>query len=88
MLRNFKMKTTYSITEAQAKLPMLVRETAGGAAVAIQRHGETAAYLISKERLEGILETLELQASPAAMKAVAADRRGKTKFLPLDALDE
>ncbi len=37
------MKTTYSITEAQAKLPMLVRET--------------AAYLISKERLEGILET-------------------------------
>jgi len=56
--------------------------------VAIQRHGETAAYLISKERLEGILETLELQASPAAMKAVAADRRGRTKFLSLDALDE
>ncbi len=82
------MKTTYSITEAQAKLPMLVRETAGGAAVAIQRHGETAAYLISKERLEGILETLELQASPEAMKAVAADRRGRSKFLPLDALDE
>lgn len=82
------MKTTYSITEAQAKLPMLVRETAGGSAVAIQRHGETAAYLISKERLEGILETLELLASPAAMKAVVADRRGKTQFLPLDALDE
>jgi PHD/YefM family antitoxin component YafN of YafNO toxin-antitoxin module len=82
------MKTTYSITEAQAKLPMLVRETAGGAAVAIQRHGETAAYLISKERLEGILETLELQASPEAIKAVAVDRRGRSKFLPLDALDE
>ncbi len=81
------MKTTYTITEAQARLPALVRETAGGAAVAITRHGETAAYLLSKERLEGMLETLELLANPEALKAVEADRKGRVKYVPLEALD-
>ena len=82
------MKTTYTITEAQARLPQLVRESAGGAAVAITRHGETEAYLISKDRLDGVLETLEILANPDAMKAIARDRKGQTKFHSLDALDE
>ena len=82
------MKTTYTITEAQARLPALVRETAGGAAVAITRHGETAAYLLSRERLEGMLETLELLAHPDAMAAIAADRKGALRFQPVEALDE
>lgn len=81
------MKYTYTITEAQSKLPQLVRETAGGGTMAITRHGETAAYLISKERLEGMLETLELLANPEVLKAVESDRKGRTKFAPLEALD-
>jgi prevent-host-death family protein len=82
------VKTTYTITEAQARLPRLVRETAAGTALAITRHGETEAYLISKDRLDGILETLELMANPEAMKAIARDRKGQTKFQSLDSLDE
>ena len=82
------MKTTYTVTEAQAKLPMLVRETAGGTALAITRHGETAAYLISRDRLEGMLETLEILANPEAMKAIAADRAGRTKYTGIESLDE
>jgi prevent-host-death family protein len=81
------MKTTYTITEAQAKLPQLVRETAEGTTLAITKHGETTAYLISRERLEGILESLEILANPEAMKAIAADRKGRTKFSPLEAMD-
>lgn len=82
------MKTTYTITEAQARLPRLVRETTGGATLAITRHGETEAYLISKDRLEGMLETLEIMANPEAMKAVARDRKGQTRYHPVAALDE
>ena len=82
------MKTTYTVTEAQARLPRLVRETGDGSAIAITRHGETAAYLISKERLEGMIETLEVLANPEAMKAIQQDQQGKTKFLPVTALDE
>jgi prevent-host-death family protein len=81
------MKTTYTITEAQARLPQLVRETADGTALAITRHGETEAYLISKDRLEGMLETLEIMANPEAMKAIERDRKGLTKYHSLDALD-
>ena len=81
------MKTTYTITEAQSQFPRLVRETAGGAAVAITRHGETEAYLISRDRLEGMLETLEIVANPAAMKAIARDRKGRTTYHALDDLD-
>jgi len=82
------MKTTYTVTQAQAKLPMLVRETANGTPVAITRHGETAAYLISRDRMEGMLETLEILANPDAMKAIAADRAGKTKLMGIETLDE
>lgn len=82
------MRTTYTITEAQAQLPKLVRETAAGATLAITRHGEPSAYLISRDRLEGMLETLELMANPDAMKAIDANRMGKTKYAPLKTLDE
>ena len=82
------MKTTYTITQAQAKLPMLVREAKGGDAFAITKHGETVAYLISPERLEAILETLEIMANPEAMKAIRDYEAGRTKFYPLEALDE
>lgn len=82
------MKTTYTITEAQAKLPKLVRETADGTIYSITRHGETEAYLISRDRMMSILETLEIMANPKAMKAIRAHRSGKMKFLPVEALDE
>jgi prevent-host-death family protein len=81
------MKCTYTITEAQARLPQLVRETAGGGTLAITRHGETAAYLVSKDRLEGMLETLELLANPEVLKAVESDRKGRIRYAPLEALD-
>ena len=82
------MKTTYTITEAQAKLPMLVREASDADAFAITKHGETVAYLISKERMESVLETLEIMANPEAMKAIRDDRAGRIKYLPLKALDD
>lgn len=45
------------------------------------------AYLISRDRMEGMLETLEIVANPAAMKAIARDRKGRTTYHALDVLD-
>ena len=42
---------------------------------------------MSRERMEAIVETLELLANPAAVKAIAAHRAGKTKLVPLSKLD-
>lgn len=81
------MDSTYSVTQAQTNLPRLIKEAADEGSIAITRHEETVAYLISRGRMDAIMETLDLLGNPAAMKAVRDYEQGKTKFLPLTALD-
>jgi prevent-host-death family protein len=81
------MKSTYSISEAQSRLPGLVREVEATGSVTISRHGEPVAYLVSRDRMEAIVETLEILSDAKAMKAIADHGAGKTRFRPLAALD-
>lgn len=81
------MKSTYTVTEAQAGLPALLRQAAKGGPVRIRRRNETVAYLLSRERMEAIVETMEILGDPAAMRAIRAHRAGKLRFLPLASLD-
>jgi prevent-host-death family protein len=81
------MATTYSITEAQAKFPALVREAAEHPVV-ITRRDKVVGYLLSPERFEAILETMEILANPEAMKAIRDAEEGKTKYHPISILDE
>lgn len=81
------MKTTYSITSAQAKLPTLVRECAKGL-ITITKRDEAVAYVVSRERMETLLETMEILGNPKAMEALRKDRQGKLKYYPLESLDE
>ncbi len=79
------MKTTFNIAETQARLPKLVRTKQ---TVSLRQNGETVAFLVPRERMEALLETMEVLANPDAMKAIRRDRSGKGKYLPLSALDE
>jgi prevent-host-death family protein len=81
------MATTYSVTEAQAKFPALVRESADHP-ITITRHDKVVGYLLSPERMDAIMETLEILGNPKAMKAIRDYEAGKTTFHPLSALDE
>ncbi|MGH9380111.1 MAG: type II toxin-antitoxin system Phd/YefM family antitoxin [Thermoanaerobaculia bacterium] len=81
-------KDTYTISAAQSQLPRLVREAEKGRPIAIRRRDETVAYIVSQERLEAMVETMELLANPEARKALEDHRAGKTRFLPLSALDD
>ena len=54
----------------------------------IARHDETVAYLLSRDHLEAIVETMELLANPKARKAIDDHRSGRTRFVPLTALDD
>jgi len=76
------------VTEAQSQLPGLIKRAERGEPVGIRRRDETVAYLVSRERMEAIVETMELLANPAAMKAIAEHRAGRAKFLPLSSLDD
>ena len=69
-------------------MPRVVRESADAGAVAITRHDETVAYVLSKDRMEAIVETMEILANPQAMSAVRDYEKGKLAFLPLEALDD
>jgi prevent-host-death family protein len=80
------MKSTYSVSEAQAKLPSLLRDPKA-TFVPITRHNETVGYLLSKERMEAIVETMELLADPEAMGAIKKARAGKVRYTSLDQLD-
>src|SRR5262245_56419342 len=80
-------RSTYSVTEAQSALPRLLREAESGELVGIARRDETVAYLLSRGHLEAIVETMEILANPRAREAIERHRAGRTKFLPLTAID-
>lgn len=83
----FDVKTTYSIKEAQTQLPRMVREAAVQP-ITIMRRDEVAGFLVSPQRMEGMMETLELLADPRAMKELKRARRGRGRYHALSALDE
>jgi antitoxin YefM len=81
------MAITYSVTEAQAGLPSILRE-AEEQPVIITRRDKAVGYLLSPERFEAMMETMEIMSNPLAMEAIRDHKSGKTKFMPLDVLDE
>jgi prevent-host-death family protein len=82
------MKSTYTVSEAQSRLPKLLKEAQAGETVCIRRHNEPVAFLLSRERMEAIVETLEILGNQDAMRAIRDHRAGKTKFVPVSILDE
>jgi antitoxin YefM len=79
------VKTTFDVAEAQARLPKLVRAKQ---TLSLRQANETVAFLVPRERMEALLETMEVLANPQAMRAIRRDRSGKGRYLPLSALDE
>ena len=82
------MPATMDIAEATVKLPRLLSRLQKGGSLAISKRGKTVAFLISRDRVEAMLETMEILANPKAMKAIRDYEAGKTKFEPVKVLDE
>lgn len=76
------MKSAYSITEGQAEFPRLVRQAKRGL-ISIERHGRVEAFLVSRERMEAIAETMELLANDEFRTTLADYRAGKLKMKAL-----
>jgi prevent-host-death family protein len=82
------MKSTVTTTEAQATLPRLLKELPRRKSVTITNHGRIAGFLISKDRMEAIIETMEILANPKAMKAIADFEAGRSQGKDISSLDE
>jgi prevent-host-death family protein len=76
------------VSEAQSRLPRILKEAEEGEPVCIRRHNEPVAYIVSRARMEAIVETMEILADEEAMRAIQAHRAKKTKFVTLASLDE
>jgi PHD/YefM family antitoxin component YafN of YafNO toxin-antitoxin module len=71
--------------EAQASLPKLCRS---GRRFVISNRNRPVVVALPVEDFEALMETLDVLADPATMKAVQAARAGKTKYRTLDLADE
>ena len=78
------MKTsTYPVSQAQARLPSLLKEDS----FAISVHGEIRGFYFSRERVEAMAETLELLGNPEFVATLKQFQSGKMKFQPVEVLD-
>lgn len=83
------MSSTYSVSQAQSQLPGLVRKVnEAGGSYAITVHNETSAFLVSRERMESLLETLEILSSHKAATAIRQYEKGVMDFTDLAVLDK
>jgi antitoxin YefM len=80
------VKTTYSISKGQSQFPALVRAAQRRGVATITKHDEAVAYVVSREKWEALLESMELLASPAFQRQWQRLRAGKVKYHPVDAL--
>ena len=82
------MSFTVTISELQAQAARIVKETERRGITAVTRHGRIAAFLVSKDRIEAMIETMEILSDPQAMKAIRKFESGKMKMEPVSCLDE
>ncbi len=82
------MKSTVSISEGQNAFPALIKAAEKGTVVTVTRHDTPVACVMSYERMAAVAETLEIMSNPAATRAIAEHRAGKSKFGRLDDIPE
>jgi hypothetical protein len=75
--------STYTISQAQAKLPRLIKQDS----FAISVHGKVKGFYLSKERLEAMIETMELLGQPEFRQALKEHKSGKEKTYTVEELE-
>jgi prevent-host-death family protein len=82
------MSSIYSVTEGQARFPHVVKEAQAGYVATITKRDEPVAYIIGKERMSALVETIEILSNPAAMKAIRDNEKGKLKSYRIEDIPE
>ena len=76
--------STYTISQAQARLPSLIKQDS----FAISVHGEVKGFYLSKERLEAMIESLELLENPEFTAALKAHQSADARAYTVEELDK
>jgi len=73
-----------NVTEAQARLNQLIDRDS----FAISRHGKIVGVFLSRDRIEALIETMELLDKPEFRKALREYKSGRMKFYDIEQLDK
>ena len=65
-----------NVTEAQARLSKLINQDS----FAISRHGKIVGIYLSRDRIEALIETMELLSNPKFAKTLKDYEFGRMKF--------
>ena len=72
--------STVTVSQAQAQLPKLLKKDS----FTISRHGKVVGVYLSRDRIEALIETMELLGDPSFMKTLKEYKSGKMKFVDMD----
>jgi len=76
----FAVKNTCSISDLGRNPAAAVRRAQQKGSVTVSRNGRVVGFLVSRDRMEAILETLELMADADAMNAIRQYEAGKAQL--------
>jgi len=82
------VKDTASISELGRNPAAVVRRAQARGSVTVCRNGRVVGFIVSRDRMEAMLETLELMADPKAMQAIRQYESGKTRLKDVSCLDD
>jgi hypothetical protein len=82
------VKNTASISDMGRKPAAVMRQAESKGSLTICRNGRVVGFLVSRDRMEAILETLEVMADQDVMKAVRDHQSGRTRFKDVSCLDD
>jgi prevent-host-death family protein len=74
------MKDIVSVSTLQAGASRLIKRTEADGIVPVSRNGRTVVFLVSRDKMAALLETMELQKNPELMALVKQDRTGKVAY--------
>jgi PHD/YefM family antitoxin component YafN of YafNO toxin-antitoxin module len=72
--------STVTVSQARAQLPKLLKKDS----FTISRHGKIVGVYLSRDRIDAMIETMELLGDPAFMKALKAYKSGRMRFADID----
>jgi PHD/YefM family antitoxin component YafN of YafNO toxin-antitoxin module len=74
------MKNIVSATQGQAGFSNLLKQTRVHGVVPVSKNGRVEAFMVSREKMASILETLEFQKNSGLMELVKQDRAGRVIY--------
>jgi hypothetical protein len=75
--------STVTVSQAQAQLPRLIRRDS----FAISRHGKVVGVFLSKDRIEALVESMELLSDPQFIQALKDHKAGRGRHYSVAELD-